>query len=100
MSVVTVPGKLVVEGTKAIRKTPTVRREGVGLRTVVRGTGEGGGGGQRQKNQDINTFQVQDHWGVAVFYLDSPNSKYYQRHSRTERDLRHRGSRLGRFRGS
>ena len=36
------------------------------------GNGIGGGGIQRLKNQYIQNFWVQYHWGGVVFYLDAP----------------------------
>ena len=46
------PGETAVEGIGETTKPPTVCREGVGIRAVVQGIGEGRGGGRRSKVEE------------------------------------------------
>ena len=48
----TVPGEPEVEVIGATRKPPPICREGVGTHAVVRGTGEGGGGGIQSETEE------------------------------------------------
>ena len=52
-----------VEGIGVTTKKTIVRREGVGIRAVVRVTGEGGGGGQIQNTSRLCELQVH-RWGL------------------------------------
>ena len=91
-------------GHQAKTKTPPVRREGGRTRAVVQGTGEGGGiEGQIMTNQDIKNFQVQDHRGGSVFYLDthrsSPSFQVLPAAQSEERFPRRLGARSGKVGG-
>ena len=50
----------------ATQKHPPIRREGVSTHAVVRGTGEGGGGGRRLKTEELRDQDLwgRDHWGA------------------------------------